>query len=178
MGPPPPAQIVVWGFSPLVTPEQVQTHFRPFGEIQEVDYKVDLSSGAALGVCRIKYKIDTKDLMSGHVSAKKAVSEAGKIRLGGSFVQVEFDKDGLKTIRRMGEAMKKRLAEQAAQVAAREAATAVKDTSPIAPKPIPTGPAGDRREKSPPFVPALKLAIPPPPPPPQQFIAPDQFEIE
>src|SRR5579862_7576172 len=87
LGPPPPAQIVIWGFSPLVTSEQVQTHFRPFGEIQELDLKVDPASGQSLGVCRIKYKVDKKDMMSGHISAKKAVQESLKVRLGGSFVQ-------------------------------------------------------------------------------------------
>ena len=169
VGPPPSAQIVVWGFSPLVTPEQVQTYFRPFGEIQELDYKVDSSSGASLGVCRIKYKVDKKDLMSGHVSAKKAVQEAGKIRLGGSFVQCELDKDGLKTIRRVGEAVKKRHAEHVA----REQAAAAQDTPPIALKPIPTGPASERREKSPPAL----VVTPPPPPALQPFIAPDHLRL-
>ena len=75
----------------------------------------------------------------------------------------------------MGEAVKKRHAEQAAQVAAREAATSVKDTPPIAPKPIPTGPASDRREKSPPCIPAVKLSTPPPPP--QQLVPPDSSRL-
>ena len=118
IGPPPPAQIVIWGFSQLVTSEQVQTHFRPFGEIQELDFKVDSTSGASLGVCRIKYKVDRKDMMSGHASAKKAVQDGSRIKLGGTLVQVEFDQDGLKTLRKMGEAVKKRHAVQAAQIAA------------------------------------------------------------
>lgn len=89
----------------------MKTHFRLYGEIQELDYEVDGASGASLGVCRIKYKVNKKDLMSGHVSAKKAIKEATRIRLGGSIVQVELDKDGLKTMRRMGEALIKRYAE-------------------------------------------------------------------
>ena len=161
LGQPPPAQIVIWGFSPLVTPEQVQTHFRPFGEIQELDYKVDASTGASLGVCRIKYKVDKKDMMSGHNSAKKAVQEGVRIKLGGSIVQVELDKDGLKTLRRMGEAVKRRHAEQAAQQAAREQANAAKETPVPTPKPIPTGPAADRRKESIPTIIPPKPTTPP-----------------
>ena len=160
LGQPPPAQIVIWGFSPVVTPEQVQTHFRPFGEIQELDYKVDTSTGASLGVCRIKYKVDKKDMMSGHTAAKKAAQEGVRIKLGGTIVQVELDKDGLKTLRRMGEAVKKRHAEQAAQQAAREQAVAAKEAPLLAPKTIPTGPAADRRRES------LSTLMPTTPPPP------------
>ena len=90
--------------------------------------------------------------MSGHVSAKKAVQEGAKVRLGGSHVQVELDQDGLKTVRRVGEAIKKRHAVQAAQVAAREQAekaAAAKDIPPVPPKPIPTGPAADRKSQTP-----------------------------
>lgn len=164
LGLPPPAQIVIWGFSPLVTPEQVQTHFRPFGEIQELDYKVDASTGASLGVCRIKYKVNKKDMMSGHMSAKKAVQEGVRIKLGGTIVQVELDKDGLKTLRRMGEAVKKRHAEQAAQQAAREQAVAAKETPVPTSKLIPTGPAADRRRESLPTLMQSKSNTPPPPP--------------
>ena len=153
VGPPPPAQIVIWGFSQLVTREQVQLHFRPFGDIQELDFKVDPASGASLGVCRIKFKVDKKDMMSGHAAATKAVQDGSKIKLGGAFVHVELDKDGLKTVRRVGEHMKKRLAEQAA----------AKEKT-VIPKPIPTGPAADRREK--PRSPTVTAEVPPPPPKP------------
>ena len=103
--------------------------------------------------------------MSGHVSAKKAVQEGVKVRLGGSFVQVELDKDGLKTVRRVGEAIKKRHAVQAAQVAAREQAekaAAAKDNPPPIPKSIPTGPAADRKSQTP----ITPISHPPPPPAP------------
>jgi hypothetical protein len=102
--------------------------------------------------------------MSGHVSAKKAVQEGARIRLGGSSIQIELDKDGLATVRRMGEAVKKRHAELAAQAAEREQAAAAKENPSILPKPIPTGPAAERIDRSPPAVRPLKSTTPPPPP--------------
>lgn len=141
--------------------------FRPFGEIQELDYKIDSESGASLGVCKIRYKVDKKDMMSGHVSAMKAVQEGARVRLGGSSVQIELDKDGLTMVRRVGEAVKKRHAELAAQAAEREqaaaaaAAATAKENPSVLPKPIPTGPAAERRDKSPPAVKLPKLMTPP-----------------
>jgi hypothetical protein len=145
----------------VVTSDKLQTQFRQFGDIQEMDYRVDLDSGASLSVCRIKYKINSKDMLSGHSSAKKAVQEAAKIKIGGSTVQVEFDHDGLKTVRKVGEAQSKRHAEQAAEALAREQQNAPKDHTPVLPKTIPTGPAADKTKSSPASSLAAKNATPP-----------------
>lgn len=94
-------------------------------------------------------------MMSGHASAKKAVQDGPRIKLGGAIVQIELDKDGLKSMRRVGEAIKKKHAEQAS---AKEQAAA-KDATPPITKAVPTGPAADRKT-------SVSHDIPPPPPPP------------
>lgn len=96
-------------------------------------------------------------MMSGHNAAKKAVQEGPRIKLSGSIIQVELDKEGFKTLLRVGEAVKKRHAEQ---TSAREQAIAAKEP----PKQIPTGPAADRRERSPSFMPGPISSSSPPPP--------------
>ncbi|KAK9248402.1 hypothetical protein V1506DRAFT_528834 [Lipomyces tetrasporus] len=110
VGPKPPCQILVSGFSRLTTEAAVAMQFKQYGEFEKFTMQRDPITGASLGMCLILFrnsgsKIDKKsaDVLLGHAAAKRAVKDAkaGKIKVGFDSVTVEFDDDGRVCTRRM-----------------------------------------------------------------------------
>ncbi|KAK9433977.1 hypothetical protein V1505DRAFT_319875 [Lipomyces doorenjongii] len=155
VGPRPPSQILVSGFSRLTKESIVAVQFKEYGEFEKFTMQKDPITGAFLGMCLIRFrssgsKSDKKsvDFLAGHAAAKRAVKDAhaGKIKVGFDSVTVEFDDDGSLCTRRIEEL-------------AREAQNQQQKLPPPAqtlPPPPPT----------PPPPPPLPPESPPPPPSP------------
>ncbi|KAK9240415.1 hypothetical protein V1525DRAFT_395909, partial [Lipomyces kononenkoae] len=104
VGPRPPSQILVSGYSRLTKESVVAMQFHQYGEFENFAMQKDPITGASLGMCLIRFrnsgakKSDKKsvDFLAGHSAAKRAVKDAhaGKIKVGFDSVTVEFDDDG------------------------------------------------------------------------------------
>ncbi|KAK9318581.1 hypothetical protein V1524DRAFT_450774 [Lipomyces starkeyi] len=112
VGPKPPSQILVSGFSRLTKESIVAVQFKEYGEFEKFTMQKDPITGAFLGMCLIRFrnsgsKSDKKsvDFLAGHAAAKRAVKDAhaGKIKVGFDSVTVEFDDDGRLCTRRIEE---------------------------------------------------------------------------
>ncbi|KAF3916636.1 hypothetical protein ABW20_dc0104471 [Dactylellina cionopaga] len=154
IGPGPPCQIVISGLTQLHTQQDVHMHFRMYGEIAELEIKLDPTTGASMGVAVVRYRENSSRSSSAskgsaHESAKRAVSGGNGSKIGMSIVTVEFDRDGDRSRRLMEKylARKKRDAEDAAREAK------IRNMAPKAPSSM---------------LAAVKTASPPPPPPPPQ----------
>lgn len=71
-------------------------HFRPYGEIQVLEVKVDPATGGSLGICSVLYRDSAKHKSPAHEGAKKAVTAGNGATIGMQKVRVELDRDGLK----------------------------------------------------------------------------------
>lgn len=71
-------------------------HFRPYGEIQVLEVKVDPATGGSLGICSVLYRDSAKHKSPAHEGAKKAVTTGNGAIIGMQKVRVELDRDGLK----------------------------------------------------------------------------------
>lgn len=71
-------------------------HFRPYGEIQVLEVKVDPATGGSLGICSVLYRDSAKHKSPAHEGAKKAVTVGNGAMIGMQKVRVELDRDGLK----------------------------------------------------------------------------------
>lgn len=71
-------------------------HFRPYGDIQTLEVKVDPATGGSLGICSILYRDNTRTKSPAHEGAKKAVVAGNGATIGMQKVRVELDRDGLK----------------------------------------------------------------------------------
>lgn len=96
IGPGPPAQVLISGLSPLTTENEISMHFRPYGEIQVLEVKVDPATGGSLGICSVLYRDSAKHKSPAHEGAKKAVTVGNGAMIGMQKVRVELDRDGLK----------------------------------------------------------------------------------
>ncbi|KAF3202142.1 histone methyltransferase set1 [Orbilia oligospora] len=150
IGPGPPTQIAISGLTPLHTQQDVHMHFRMYGEIAELEIKLDPTTGASMGVAMVRYREVNGRKASAHESAKRAVASGNKSKIGMSIVTVEFDRDGDRSRRLMEKYLAKK--KKDADDAAREAK--IRNLAPKAPSSM---------------LAAAKPASPPPPPPaPQQ----------
>ncbi|KAF8252699.1 histone H3-K4 methyltransferase Set1 [Wilcoxina mikolae CBS 423.85] len=96
IGPGPPAQILITGLSALATEHEVLMNFRPFGEIEKFELKVDPTTGGSLGVCSIIYRDNKAAKTLGHHAAKRAVQKGSSLKIAMQRVLVVLDRDGLK----------------------------------------------------------------------------------
>jgi len=71
-------------------------NFRPFGEIEKFELKVDPTTGGSLGVCSIIYRDNKAAKTLGHHAAKRAVQKGGSLKIAMQKVNVVLDRDGLK----------------------------------------------------------------------------------
>ncbi|KAK6535997.1 histone methyltransferase set1 [Arthrobotrys megalospora] len=147
IGPGPPTQIVISGLTPLHTQQDVHMHFRMYGEIAELEIKLDPTTGASMGVAMVRYREVNGRKASAHESAKRAVASGNGSKIGMSIVTVEFDRDGDRSRRLMEKYLAKK--KKDADDAAREAK--IRNLAPKAPSSM---------------LAAAKAASPPPPPPP------------
>ena len=69
-------------------------HFRSYGEIEKLELKVDPSTGASLGLCTIRYRVNKANRTQAHENAKSAIRERHKSKIGMNEIKVEFDRDG------------------------------------------------------------------------------------
>ncbi|KAK6362782.1 histone methyltransferase set1 [Orbilia blumenaviensis] len=151
IGPGPPTQIVISGLTPLHTQQDVHMHFRMYGEIAELEIKLDPTTGASMGVAMVRYREVNGRKASAHESAKRAVASGNGSKIGMSIVTVEFDRDGDRSRRLMEKYLAKK--KKDADDAARE--VKIRNLAPKAPSSM---------------LAAAKATSPPPlpPPPPQQ----------
>ncbi|PWW72012.1 histone H3-K4 methyltransferase Set1 [Tuber magnatum] len=96
IGPGPPSQILITGLSPLTTETEISMHFRPYGDIQTLEIRIDPATGGSLGICSIIYRDSPRSRSPAHEAAKKAAQEVNGSRIGIQRVRVELDRDGLK----------------------------------------------------------------------------------
>ncbi|CAZ85029.1 unnamed protein product [Tuber melanosporum] len=96
IGPGPPSQILITGLSPLTTETEISMHFRPHGDIQTLEIRIDPATGGSLGICSIIYRDGPRSRSPAHEAAKRAAQEVNGSRVGIQRVRVELDRDGLK----------------------------------------------------------------------------------
>ncbi|KAK6538278.1 histone methyltransferase set1 [Orbilia ellipsospora] len=111
IGPGPPSQIVISGLTQLHTQQDVHMHFRMYGEIAELEIKLDPTTGASMGLAVVRYRETSRSSSaavansagknSAHESAKRAVAGGNGSKIGMSVVTVEFDRDGDRSRRLM-----------------------------------------------------------------------------
>lgn len=159
--------MVVTGFDPLTSVNQINALFSSFGDIAEISNKTDPSTGSCLGVCLIRYR-DSKGVRGGapasaSSAARKAYTEckSGQHRVGVRTVFVELDRDGsvgrraiMKAIEKMRPRMQQ-IKERAEEPPLRKDTVDISGPPPTAPK----GPSGRTSTRP--------GQIPPPPPPPE-----------
>lgn len=93
LGPEPPTQVFVSNISPLVTSEQLRYHFKSFGEVFDLDLKLNPYTGTSLGLCCISFDKRSSISVAAH-SAKIAVQQANGLRFSGKPLSVVLDRDG------------------------------------------------------------------------------------
>ncbi|KAK9467633.1 hypothetical protein V1512DRAFT_261622 [Lipomyces arxii] len=107
VGPKPPSQILVSGFSGLATESAVAMQFKAYGQFEKFEVQKDPVTGASLGMCLIRFKADRKqaDVVYAHHAAKRAIKAAksGNVKVGLDSVMVVFDEDGKVCAKRMEE---------------------------------------------------------------------------
>lgn len=96
IGPDPPSQILVSNLSTLTTSDNINMHFRTFGDIQELEIQVNPMTGASLGLCRIRYRKNQLNKLQGYHAAKNAVEKGNGMKVGTQIIKVEYDEDGTK----------------------------------------------------------------------------------
>ncbi|KAI9683366.1 MAG: histone methyltransferase set1 [Trizodia sp. TS-e1964] len=117
VGPGPPVTIVVIGFNPLTASSSISALFGSYGEIAEINNRLDPETGSYLGICQIKYK-DSRPVrgqapkLAVH-AAKRAKEEGTGQRIGPYKVEVHLDRDGAKCQRWVDRKIARRKAQQA-----------------------------------------------------------------
>ncbi|EPS35842.1 hypothetical protein H072_10785 [Dactylellina haptotyla CBS 200.50] len=159
IGPGPPSQVVISGLTQLHTQQDVHMHFRMYGEIAELEIKLDPTTGASMGVAVVRYREASRSSTSvaagknsAHESAKRAVAGGNGSRIGVSVVTVEFDRDGDRSKRLMDKYLARKRKE--ADDMLREAK--IRNTAPKMPSSM---------------LAATRASSPPPPPPPAKEIS-------
>ncbi|KAK6343956.1 histone methyltransferase set1 [Orbilia brochopaga] len=158
IGPGPPSQIVISGLTQLHTQQDVHMHFRMYGEIAELEIKLDPTTGASMGLAVVRYRENSsRGKGSAHESAKRAVTTGNGSKVGMTVVTVEFDRDGDRSRRLMEKylAKKKKDADDAAREAmirnlapkAPSRMLAAAAAAPTPPPPQSTQPTKDRPSK-------------------------------
>ncbi|KAK9369091.1 hypothetical protein V1509DRAFT_621097 [Lipomyces kononenkoae] len=153
VGPRPPSQVLVSGFSRLTKESVVAMQFREYGEFENFAMQKDPITGASLGMCLIRFrnagskKSEKKsvDLLAGHAAAKRAVKDAhlGKVKVGFDSVTVEFDDDASLCARRIDELAREATKQQQKQPAP------VQTVPPPPPSPPPPPPPPESPPPSP-----------------------------
>ncbi|KAF2084154.1 histone H3-K4 methyltransferase Set1 [Saccharata proteae CBS 121410] len=158
VGPKPATRILVTELDPFTPESMIRTLFGSYGEIAELDHKIDPETGSFLGICSIRYK-DSKPYRGTPISAAAAAKAAEKQGNGQRIqlreIKVELDREGRRCARAVDAIMSRKKAKEA-----REAAAQAQATKPITPKPALAydGPPPDA-----PKGPSGKGARPPPP---------------
>jgi len=111
----PPTAVTVTAFDPLTPEAQLRVFFGSFGDIAELENKMDPNTGAFLGICYVRYR-DTRSMrgpvVTGVEAALRAEREGHKQRVGLSTVRVERDAGGKKCkryVERVAQKNKERL---------------------------------------------------------------------
>ncbi|KAN0061843.1 histone methyltransferase set1 [Thecaphora frezii] len=149
--PPPPRELLVIGLSPLTTQGQLSQQFRGFGRVEQLDLKLDPTSGQSLGIFSLTYAHDYDEdgkplkeaaaalgLQDGHEAAKAALKAMQGRRIGTETITVSLDRDRakykqayrLELQRRYQLQRAERAAQSSAAVAAKDQAAAVASTAP------------------------------------------------
>lgn len=115
MGGGPPTAVTVTAFDPLTPEAQLRVFFGSFGDIAELENKMDPNTGAFLGICYVRYR-DSRSMrgpvVTGVEAALKAERQGHKQRVGLSTVRVERDAGGKKCkryVERVAQKNKERL---------------------------------------------------------------------
>lgn len=94
-----PTAVVVTGFDPMTPLAQITALFSSFGDIGDLDNKIDPVTGRFLGICSITYQ-DCRSFQGGgplsaQLGAKQAFLEGKRgQRIGLKTVQIQLDRDG------------------------------------------------------------------------------------
>lgn len=94
-----PTAVVVTGFDPMTPLAQITALFSSFGDIGDIDNKIDPATGRFLGICTITYQDCASFQRGGPLSAQLAAKQAfleGKRgqRIGTKTVSIQLDRDG------------------------------------------------------------------------------------
>ena len=117
----PPTAVVVTAFDPLMPEGQLRAFFGSFGEIAQIENKMDPNTGAFLGICLIRYKdsrLQRGPVVTGVAAALKAEQGGHKQRIGLNTIRVERDAGGKKCkryVERLAQRNQERLAKEMRQ---------------------------------------------------------------
>ena len=97
---PQPTSVVVTGFDPMTPLAQITALFSSFGDISDIDNKIDPGTGRFLGICVIVYQDCASFQGGGPVSAQLAAKQAfqeGKRgqRIGLKTINIQLERDGM-----------------------------------------------------------------------------------
>lgn len=97
--PPQSNTVVVTGFDPMTPLSQITALFSSFGDIADIDNKIDPITGRFLGICSITYQdcasFQGGGPLSAHLAAKQAFLEGKKgQRIGLKTVVIQLDREG------------------------------------------------------------------------------------
>ena len=88
-------------------------HFRPHGDIQTLEIRIDPATGGSLGICSIIYRDNPRSRSPAHEAAKKAAQAVNGSRVGIQQVRVELDRDGLKCKKLTGKILEEKRRKEA-----------------------------------------------------------------
>jgi len=91
--------VVVTGFDPMTPVAQITALFSSFGDIGDIDNKIDPVTGRFLGICNITYQdcpsFQGSGPLSAHLAAKQAFLEGKRgQRIGLKTITIQLDKEG------------------------------------------------------------------------------------
>lgn len=104
------AAVVVTGFDPMTPLAQITALFSSFGDIADIDNKIDPVTGRFLGICSITYQdcasFQGGGPLSAHLAAKQAFLEGKRgQRIGLKTVSIQLDREGALSQKLVGAAI-------------------------------------------------------------------------
>lgn len=94
LGPVAATAIVVSNLSLLSTSSEIGGFFRSYGSIGQLDLRVNPSTGASLGICRILFRKPGEGADVAARAARQAQSKCDQQKFGGRLIKVQLDEDG------------------------------------------------------------------------------------
>lgn len=99
IAPPQSTTVVVTGFDPMTPLSQITALFSSFGDIADIDNKIDPVTGRFLGICSITYQdcasFQGGGPLSAHLAAKQAFLEGKRgQRIGLKTITIQLDREG------------------------------------------------------------------------------------
>lgn len=150
-----PTAVVVTGFDPMTPLAQITALFSSFGDIGDIDNKIDPATGRFLGICSITYQDCASFQGGGPLSAQLAAKQAfleGKRgqRIGLKTVHIQLDRDGAVSQKLIEAAIAKHRRESGFSNTPTPKPSTPRSSSQVIPGPPPSAPSGFAKVDGPP----------------------------